>query len=348
MIHLISEPASLELKLGEILHVRIDAAEEIETLCHLSHPPVVYLRSIGGGWRRRAGVDLYPEAPGEYRLSVSWRDSMGRAGLEQLEFRVLPPPSQEEVGPARVWIGDDLELEGPNAWELKLLAVSEAPALAALSEIVAEGSVVYDVGSNLGLYALRMARLAGPRGRVICFEANPVCVSYLKTNLQRNGLRQAEILPIALLDREGETAFTLNYDNTNLGLAGESGFYGDKIGHEIRVGCARLDRLVGDLALPEPDLVKIDVEGAEHLVVRGMAELLARAHPDLLVELHGRACAEATLAELDPHGYRYQVAGTSGGLVTGEGLLREQSDRVIQVLARVATKQEAAGRDAAG
>jgi FkbM family methyltransferase len=341
VIRLTCEPASRRLELGGVLRVHLETAEAVETLCHLTHPPIVYLRPIGGGWQRRRALVLYPEAPGAYRLSVAWRDAAGSSGVESVEFRVLVPASGASTAPGTARIGEDLELTGPHEWEVRLMAESEGPALDALAELVAEGSVVYDVGANLGLYALRMARLAGPRGRVVCFEANPVCVSYLATNVKRNRLEQVEIVPVALLDREGETAFTVNYGNSNLGTAGESGFFGDKTGHEIRVACAPLDALVGRLALPDPDLIKIDVEGAEHLVVRGMAELVARARPDLLLELHGRACAEATFAELDAHGYRYQVAGDDGEPESGEGLLRKHGDRVLQVVARTAAKAEA-------
>lgn len=339
MIRLKCDPASRELKLGEVLRVDIDGEEAVETLGRLSRPPIVYLRPIAGDWMRRRTLLLYPEAPGLYRLDIAWRDTGGCSGVEHLEFRVLAPSNQTISGSGRRQIGETLELEGPNAWELDLLARSEGPALAALPELVGEASVVFDVGANLGLYALKMAELAGPRGRVICFEANPVCVSYLKNNIERNGLEQVEVLPIALLDHEGETSFIVNYDNTNLGTAAESGFFGHKMGHEIRVECARLDGLVTRLALPDPDLIKIDVEGAEHLVVRGMAELVARVQPDLLLELHGKECAEATFAELDRCGYRYRVAGDGGEFGAGDVILRKHGDRVLQVVARAVVRE---------
>jgi len=69
------------------------------------------------------------------------------------------------------------------------------------------------------------------------------------------------------------------------------------------VPCRRLDTAISELAVPQPDVIKVDVEGAEALFLRGAACTLHEYSPSLVVELHGAECAREVLKLLGELGY---------------------------------------------
>src|SRR5262249_43113851 len=172
----------------------------------------------------------------------------------------------------RLWV--------PTPWESDAMASHEQAMIEALRRIVKPGAVVYDIGAHVGLYAVALARMAGDRGHVYCVEADPVCVYLLACNMQLNGVANFDILPVAVLDGPGQTEFTINYRNFLVGVAAASPF-GAKNGHRISVKADSLDGLIEGYGLRLPDLIKMDVEGAEVVAVLGRRRTLARCHPTI-------------------------------------------------------------------
>lgn len=323
------------LPLGEVVELRWRAAEAgAELRVFARHRGLRYLRPIAD-WTQAPAIPFFPEAPGRYAILVEWRAPGGSGGRRELVLDVGGDESGAP-GPARAKLGGGVALWNPSEWEARVLAASEHGMLEALERLAAPGDAVYDVGANVGVYATRLARLVGPSGRVYCIEANPVCVSYLQANLALHGAEQVEILPIALLDREGEVDFAIHYGNANLGLTAASHFYAAKLGHEIRVRCAPLDALIETHGLRPPRLVKIDIEGAEAAALAGMRETLAAHRPALVVELHGAAAAAASLEQLDPLGYRYDDPHGGRRFASAREVLDAFGNRVFQIVARPA------------
>ncbi len=296
-------------------------------------------------WTKAAELAFLPEAPGDYQLVVQWRTEDGRRGHVSSRLRVENSGPGAAAGPALASAGKGLW--APSAWEARVLERAEHAALDRLDELLEPGDVAYDVGANLGLYALRMAERVGVEGRVYCVEANPVCVSFLQANLLRNGVSNAEILPLALLDVRGAVRFTIHYGNANLGVAAPSGFYAQKTGHEIQVESVGLDDLVEEYSLRPPDLVKIDVEGAEAMVLQGMVRTLESRRPRLLLELHGFEAASASLTLLETHGYHFFELGPPRRSQNAQTTLSLHGDTVYQIAA-LPDGKGSAGRAARG
>lgn len=282
-------------------------------------------------WTRSEDLAFLPEAPGDYELVLQWRTEDGRRGHVSSFVRVADGQPRTDAGPVLARAGKGLW--APSAWEARLLEDAEHVALDLLDELLEPGDVAYDVGANLGLYALRMMERVGPGGRIYCVEANPVCVSFLQANLLRNGIENAEILPLALLDARGTVRFTIHYGNANLGISAPSGFYAQKVGHEIQVESIGLDDLVEDYSLRPPDLVKIDVEGAEAMVLGGMSRTLGSRRPRLLLELHGFGAASASLALLEAHGYCFIEPGKRRRRQDARETVAAHGDTVYQIAA---------------
>jgi len=169
------------------------------------------------------------------------------------------------------------------------------------------GDLFIDVGSNVGSYALWVAEMGVD---VIAVEPDPEAVQRLRRNVALNPY-QIEILEIALAERPGQMLLTSGNDCTNH-LILESG----PVGTKVKVDT--LDRVVGDRRVGG---VKIDVEGAERLVLAGAARALAERRVSVL-QLEWNRLSEALLGEsreptvdiLREHGYEFARPDGDGWL----------------------------------
>ncbi|TCO42737.1 FkbM family methyltransferase [Dokdonella fugitiva] len=172
-------------------------------------------------------------------------------------------------------------------------AAHDPHVLAVLQERLREGDVMLDVGANIGAIALPAASLVGPRGRVIAVEPIAANRVLLARAAQYAGFRQVEVVAAAAADHDGEIVLRTHPSTSNSATPPASG---ERLaapeGASVRVRARALDGLFADLA--RLDLVKIDVEGMEPFVLRGMAGLLRRFRPAVLTEFHPWAIERAT------------------------------------------------------
>ena len=187
-----------------------------------------------------------------------------------------------------------------------LLGTHDPSIQRALTTLVKPGMVVYDVGANVGFTAMIAARLVGAGGRVICFEPQPGCSNVLRLNASLNGFSHVMLRAEALGDSDGSALFVVSENSTfsHLAAVGDTG----EARGEIRVELRRLDTLLDGSGLPRPDLVKIDVEGAELQVLAGAASMLRLLKPVVLIELHGTNDGVANC--LSAAGYATHVVGS--------------------------------------
>jgi FkbM family methyltransferase len=158
-----------------------------------------------------------------------------------------------------------------------------------LEGLAFEGHTVFDVGGFEGIFTLFFARRAGPTGRLVTFEPNPHNSARIAENVRLNGFENVEIRTIALGAAPGRMPLIYPAGEAALGSLVadiQDTIRGDKHAATIDVDVETLDRLVAG-GLPEPDFVKIDVEGFERNVLEGMAATIARRHPLLYIEVHG-------------------------------------------------------------
>ncbi len=149
---------------------------------------------------------------------------------------------------------------------------------------VPAGGVFYDVGANLGFFALLGAHMTGPDGRVLAFEPAPDNAAAIRHNAEVNGLLNVEVVEKAVAAAAGEGRLQVVDDQSWSKLEE----YGAHPGTErvLDVPVIALDEEISAGALPPPDVVKIDVEGAEIAVLEGMARTLAEHRPAIICELH--------------------------------------------------------------
>jgi FkbM family methyltransferase len=171
----------------------------------------------------------------------------------------------------------------------------------ALARILRPGMVFYDAGANIGLFTLMAARLVGETGRVFSFEPEPEIAARLRENSRRNLLSCVTVVEAALYSRTGKTGFAranrLESPDRGTGRVVD----GEMEPSGVGICAVALDDFVRDH--PEPDILKLDVEGAEVEVLQGARELLGRRRPTVLCELHSAECEADVFRILGEHGY---------------------------------------------
>jgi FkbM family methyltransferase len=168
-----------------------------------------------------------------------------------------------------------------------------------------------DVGANIGFYSVLAARLL-PGRRVLAVEPNPEAQRRLAANLARNGVDgSVTVFAGVASDAPGEAELNLiegMEEYSSLGSIVHAAVAGEA-SKRLAVPAETLDRLVERFGL-EPGLIKIDVEGAEKLVLDGALETLRRFRPVILTELSPAllepmgASAAAIVEQLERLGYR--------------------------------------------
>lgn len=181
----------------------------------------------------------------------------------------------------------------------------------AFERLVREGSVVFDIGANVGFYTLLASVLVGARGRVFAFEPLPRNLRYLKEHLEINGIRNVSVIEGAVSDCDGVVQFDEGPSNSMGRLAS---------GGRLAVRSVSLDQMMRRGELPPPDCIKIDVEGGEMFVLTGARVLLRNRRPTVFLATHGRSLHQQCCELLASFGYHLRPIGTNN---------LEQSDEVL-------------------
>jgi FkbM family methyltransferase len=145
-------------------------------------------------------------------------------------------------------------------------------------QIIRPGDVFFDIGANVGYFALLGGKLVGERGRVVAFEANPSNCAALTAAAQRNHL-DIVLESVAVSDRVGTAMFRDQGEgDCNGGL-----FNGEKGGNVYEVKTITLDAYMAQSGMTVPKVMKIDVEGAELQVLNGGSKLFANEELEFVI-----------------------------------------------------------------
>ncbi len=220
-----------------------------------------------------------------------------RAGLGLIEHGILRVPRGQGAG-----LVLDMRYLPITHAHAGLLAEGnlESAVQEAMVRHLGSGGVFYDIGANIGFFALVGARLVGSDGIVYAFDAAPDNAEAIRTNAQLNGCRNVEVIAKAVSSQGGRVRLQVVEDQSWSKLEGY-GEHPDTV-NVIEVEAVTIDALLDEGALRPPTMVKIDVEGAEMAVLEGMRRTLQEHRPAIICELHG---THARFVEfMDAVGYR--------------------------------------------
>ncbi|MEK6283780.1 MAG: FkbM family methyltransferase [Acidobacteriota bacterium] len=173
-----------------------------------------------------------------------------------------------------------------------LRQVPHEPALTELfHRIVQPSDTVFDVGANLGLHTLTFSKLAR---QVIAFEPNPALAPNLRKTVAK--LHNASLLEICLSERDAAVDFYISEWDHMLGsMANWTG----QPSKTMSVPAHSIDSLIAEGMVPKPQVLKVDVEGAEMLVFRGAEELFSGTDAPRFVVFEELNTASAKLGIAD-------------------------------------------------
>lgn len=183
------------------------------------------------------------------------------------------------------------------------------PELRELNRFIGPGDIFVDVGANIGLYTLKAARIVGQGGRVLAVEPGASAAASLAHNLALNPFANVTVAQKALSSEDGWATLhhvPLGNDPQAFSLlAGAGTSEGEK------VETITLDRLATEAGLARIDCIKIDVEGAEPMVLRGALAVVERWQPTVILEVNcptgtvGGTPPDAAWNILAERGYRF-------------------------------------------
>jgi len=219
--------------------------------------------------------------------------ALGRFAYRQLHKRVTSRTLVFD------WEGMELGVppEGASAGAAFYFGRDDWWEMSFIEHYLRPGDLALDIGANVGVYSLYLAKQVGPTGRVLACEADATSARHLRDNVARNYQAQVDVIEAAIGEREGTVRFLGGLDCTShISSADEGG---------TPVPMTTLDALVPE---GRPMFVKVDVEGAEERVLMGATQLL-RERPPLVWQLEllkrlDRTQNLAVMRILLAHGYR--------------------------------------------
>lgn len=180
-----------------------------------------------------------------------------------------------------------------------------------LKSFVRSSMTVLDVGAFIGTHALALGRAVGPTGSVWAFEPQPSAFALLERNIAVGGLHNVRLMNAAVADRQGSVAIPA-IDPEHSGSFGSA-----TLNDQLRRSAAQTDVIpravtvkavtIDSLDLPACDLMKIDVEGAEDIVLRGAASTIKRLKPIIYAECNSVSNGLATWNVLRELGYEVRL-----------------------------------------
>ena len=246
------------------------------------------------------------------RLPVSWACQHGWLPFEAKRYFpwrwVLEPFTIYGPGWSCRWFPTEFDSiahvmfwSGLRKWEKETASV--------VLEQIRLSRCFIDIGANCGIYTV-FACAENPDVRVLAIEPVAKICAALKQNVINNGYAsRVTVLNVALGSFNGLTAFHEAEDCT-MGSLGTVGYYGQR-GSVIEVECRTLDSLVGQLQI-EPDFLKIDVEGAEDVVLEGAQSVISRFRPRIVLEANPADPTERMTELLARHGYNFLILTDRG------------------------------------
>lgn len=188
------------------------------------------------------------------------------------------------------------------------------PELAYLREFLSPGKSFIDVGANFGVYTLVASKLVGRMGTVLAFEPTAESFAILRQNIELNCLSNVRAFQIALAEKRSKRWLNYGWDPVGNWLGqhppcSKEGNEGEEVQTET------LDELLAANGIDRVDAMKIDVEGAEELVLRGATGCLTRHSPIVIFEFNPDCAARLGLSPwgardlLESLGYEFVVLG---------------------------------------
>lgn len=150
-------------------------------------------------------------------------------------------------------------------------------------DILKPGNVVFDIGANVGVYTITMAKIVGESGHVYAFEPGERELKTLKDNIALNNIKNVTVIEAAVSNKVGVSDFAISHDGAMNSLT-DTGHPLQDIETWTSVKTITLDSFVAENNIKMIDFIKIDVEGAEKLVIEGASKTIKDMNTCIMFE----------------------------------------------------------------
>ena len=177
--------------------------------------------------------------------------------------------------------------------------------LVAIAKTRTKDIVFADAGANVGLFSLWMSRIVGEGGHVVAFEPSPTALPLIKKNLQENPTARIKLVEAACAQEDSTVDFFVSPNHHTSSILSEHG--GKDQSTRVEVRCVALDNIFISLGIPDPDVIKIDIEGGGVYALPGCKRLFEDKRSLVLVESHSHDEDRAigrVIIDFDYVGYR--------------------------------------------
>jgi FkbM family methyltransferase len=147
------------------------------------------------------------------------------------------------------------------------------------SAMLSEGSVFYDIGANVGYMSIEIAARHRENVTVVSFEPQPALARAVARSAQLNGLTNVSVFEVLVGAREGEADLFLTSHSLHASMVPR-----ERGARRLPRSVATIDGMVRSGRIPPPDVMKLDVEGAEVEVLSGAMETISARRPSLIFE----------------------------------------------------------------
>jgi FkbM family methyltransferase len=174
------------------------------------------------------------------------------------------------------------------------------------ADTLKQGQVFFDIGANVGYYTILGARIVGSQGKVFAFEPVIRNLVYLYLHTVLNKASNVKIISAACSDTLSLTSLSVGRDFARGHVTNTIRLDNDADNLLFPVPTVTVDAIVQQLGV-SPDVIKIDVEGAEHFVLRGAQATLRKAKPIIFLSTHSKMHRSNCLKYLEELGYTCEV-----------------------------------------
>lgn len=170
--------------------------------------------------------------------------------------------------------------------ELHTFRTHEPLSTQLISRELKPGMICLDIGSNIGYYVLLESKLVGKKGKVIAIEPSPQNFQYLEKNLEFSGHHNVDAYNFAAGDIDGNIRFFVNERSNGCQVLYEGRKIPNRPGKVIQVPIKKMDKFIEENKFDSIDFVRMDVEGFEYNIFKGMENTIEKFKPIIQIEVH--------------------------------------------------------------
>jgi len=194
--------------------------------------------------------------------------------------------------------GTRVRVRTDNFWKKLESGAWETDVMSCLAAAAGRGQTVIDAGAWIGPHTLLLSKMVMPEGRVYAFEPDPAALKLLKDNINATRCGNVYIEGLCLSSSPGSAVLRTCRATQGFGHSDSTIIQqpGKKVTGEITIPATTIDHYCALNGIA-PDGIKIDVEGAEGLVIQGARRIISKCQPWVLVEFHGHLMDGRTRTE---------------------------------------------------